>query len=523
MDISEKSKELLRDIRTKVAQYARDIIRDSERSGSTPTEAQLNQILGQYTGQLIDTCGYSLNDTEKNIIQTGVNNFNKTSIIPTYRVSIARLPREVDGKLPDSVTDDWYKNVQTKYTEVRDKVSKKMTELMNESIRTGKTPSKEQVNIYLQTEMQNEIVNMSNLDEQAKIYIQNYSLPWIENQLVGKIYDYSMQMVPRKVTNDFPWTPSNPYQPLDDVPKPVKNVNGISSYTKTNTSFSGTDMVCSIDISLPDGTKAVKVVGSLQTLTYSVHQDKQPVRALGNMNAKDYVFGPRTIAGTLIFAVFNKHWAYEIMDEYRKAGDLGSAHFLMDELPPFQITITAANEYGTAARLALYGVRIVNEGQVMAVNDVYTENTYQFVATDLDYLTAATGYAKPKAIRVPPLPSMTSTPLPSKPNTPVASFDETVPQPEPTPQPDPTPQDPPKPDPTSEPQPTNPYGDMTEVEVLKRLEGERKIAMSNIDEKAANGEYKSASEEARVRAAYNGTVNQKIATAKQYFDEQRGR
>ena len=58
----------------------------------------------------------------------------------------------------------------------------------------------------------------------------------------------------------------------------------------------------------------------------------------------------------------------------------------MDELPPFDITISFANEYGTQARLAIYGVRIINEGQTMSINDVYTENTYQFVATDIEYM-----------------------------------------------------------------------------------------------------------------------------------------
>ena len=64
---------------------------------------------------------------------------------------------------------------------------------------------------------------------------------------------------------------------------------------------------------------------------------------------------------------------------------------LMDEMPPFDITISMSNEYGAKARLALYGIRIINEGNVISVNDVYTENTYQFLATDIEYLSTATG------------------------------------------------------------------------------------------------------------------------------------
>jgi hypothetical protein len=133
-------------------------------------------------------------------------------------------------------------------------------------------------------------------------------------------------------------------------------------------------------------------LGSLQTLTYSIHMERRPIRSIGNINAKDYVMGPRTIAGTLIFAVFNKHFAYEIMDDIKKKYNPRYA-FLADELPPFNITVTFANEYGANARLVLYGVRLVNEGQVMSVNDIYTENTYQFVATDIEYLTDTNGYS----------------------------------------------------------------------------------------------------------------------------------
>lgn len=160
-----------------------------------------------------------------------------------------------------------------------------------------------------------------------------------------------------------------------------------SKYTGQNISFSGCDMVVSLDIVFPDGTKLNRTIGSLQTLTYSIHMEKFPVRSLGNANAKDYTFGPRTIAGSLIFAVFNKHFAYEIMEVAASSSNLGKYHFLMDEMPPFNITVSFANEYGETARLALYGVRIINEGQTMSVNDIYTENTYQFVATDIEYLT----------------------------------------------------------------------------------------------------------------------------------------
>lgn len=152
-------------------------------------------------------------------------------------------------------------------------------------------------------------------------------------------------------------------------------------------SFSGCDMVATCRIL--DNTFTL---GAIQTLSYSVHMERKPIRSLGNVNAKDFVVGPRTIAGTLIFAVFDKHMLYYMKDQENKRlwaeyqSMLSSRHILMDELPPFDITVTYANEYGKSARLALYGVRLLDEGQVMSINDIYTENTYQYVATDIDYL-----------------------------------------------------------------------------------------------------------------------------------------
>lgn len=152
-----------------------------------------------------------------------------------------------------------------------------------------------------------------------------------------------------------------------------------------NNSFSGADMVAVMHITGINGINGTYTLGSLQTLSYSTSMQRMPIRSIGNVNAKDYVMGPRTIAGSLVFAVFDRHFAYEAMKAIRGITE-EDYHFLADELPPFDITITFANEYGKVAKLAIYGVRLVNEGQVMSINDIFTENTYQYVATDIDYL-----------------------------------------------------------------------------------------------------------------------------------------
>lgn len=165
----------------------------------------------------------------------------------------------------------------------------------------------------------------------------------------------------------------------------------VKEYMKTYNSFSGTDMVATMYIPGVEGVEGAITLGSLQTISYSIHMERSPIRAISNINAKTYVMGPRTIAGSLVFAVFDKHFVYEAMKKLK--GENSSFYFLADELPPFDITVTFANEYGHRAKLALYGVRLIDEGQVMSINDILTENTYQFVATDIDLLSDNTSSA----------------------------------------------------------------------------------------------------------------------------------
>lgn len=172
-----------------------------------------------------------------------------------------------------------------------------------------------------------------------------------------------------------------------------------TKYVDTYTSFSGTDMVCIFELPLSGGNAVTGVVGSVKTISYSVHNEKSPVRILGNMNAIAYVYDNRTIAGSLVFQVFDKHWILKLLEKWLEKEGKGKVHALSDELPPINITIAMANEYGDKARLALYGVTFVNEGQVMSIEDFYTENTYEFFALDIDYLnqegySLGSGYSK---------------------------------------------------------------------------------------------------------------------------------
>jgi hypothetical protein len=67
-----------------------------------------------------------------------------------------------------------------------------------------------------------------------------------------------------------------------------------------------------------------------------------------------------------------------------------------DQLMPFDITITAANEYGQLGTLRIYGVEILNFGSGISVDDIVTEIQTTFICRAIGRwtpVTATTGFA----------------------------------------------------------------------------------------------------------------------------------
>ena len=57
-----------------------------------------------------------------------------------------------------------------------------------------------------------------------------------------------------------------------------------------------------------------------------------------------------------------------------------------DEIPPFDITISFANEYGQKATIVLYGVEILNEATGFSIDNVTSEKACTFVARRVRYM-----------------------------------------------------------------------------------------------------------------------------------------
>lgn len=153
--------------------------------------------------------------------------------------------------------------------------------------------------------------------------------------------------------------------------------------SKTNTSYSGCDIHAIINLN-----GKLLHIGNLSTISYSIHREKQPVRTLGRIYPKAICRGPLTIAGSLIFTVFDQHVLSELRDVFDHEHNITELQksLLPHQFPPFDIIITYSNEYGQESVLKIYGVDLIDEGQNHSVNDMVSENMMQYVAKDIDLM-----------------------------------------------------------------------------------------------------------------------------------------
>lgn len=149
-------------------------------------------------------------------------------------------------------------------------------------------------------------------------------------------------------------------------------------------SFSGTDTIAFL--MMPDCTPIV--IGSLTTISYSMFRNKKPVINIGRTNINGVTRGSRIFAGTMIFTLINQHWLRELQDQWKE--NYNGNYYLanvselkVDELPPFDIMIVSANEYGSAVAMYVYGIDFTDEAQTISVEDLFTENTFSFIARDV--------------------------------------------------------------------------------------------------------------------------------------------
>jgi hypothetical protein len=59
---------------------------------------------------------------------------------------------------------------------------------------------------------------------------------------------------------------------------------------------------------------------------------------------------------------------------------------MSDQLPPLDISLLFANEYGALSIMTIYGLEFFQEGSTFSVHDLYSENVMQWVARDIDLM-----------------------------------------------------------------------------------------------------------------------------------------
>lgn len=189
----------------------------------------------------------------------------------------------------------------------------------------------------------------------------------------------------RGLTEGNPALVNEGLQTLRRGPRPYIDDDPIrDSFIASNSSYSGSDCLPIADVN-----GHLIVLGSVETFSYSILREKSPVRTLGRSYPKGYTGGPRTIAGSMVFVVFDRHPMYSIIsalkNEPRSQSDRYSSP-VADQIPPIDLTLWFSNEYGHKSILRLYGVEFFQEGQVHSVNDIYSESTLQYYARDMDVL-----------------------------------------------------------------------------------------------------------------------------------------
>ena len=153
------------------------------------------------------------------------------------------------------------------------------------------------------------------------------------------------------------------------------NPTGLSTTTNSNSvSQQGTSKPA----------RQAKQLVELTTITVSVHRVKSPAVACGYINPKGWARGRRTIAGTLVMTKFTTDVLYAFLNSGAFTSDLSkdTTYMKVDQLPPFNLTLLFADEYGNTSSQRLLGVELVTSGDVYSIQDMLSEQTISYVAAD---------------------------------------------------------------------------------------------------------------------------------------------
>jgi hypothetical protein len=214
------------------------------------------------------------------------------------------------------------------------------------------------------------------------------------------------------------------------LPTVTGNPSTESDIARSYNSFSGSDIRAMI---------GPYTFAEIQAISYSVTREKAPIYTMGSPDVRSFSRNKRGVAGSLIWINFDRHSLLNLIrasqgtfvanvddlrpefrtaqtayiqdgslvsaPEVRDTGVPASAYidqstlganiattgalsgykelaipWYSDQILPFDVTASGANEYGAATGMKLYGVEVLNEGSGISIDDPVTEMQATFVA-----------------------------------------------------------------------------------------------------------------------------------------------
>ena len=162
-----------------------------------------------------------------------------------------------------------------------------------------------------------------------------------------------------------------------------------ANYVSNLTTYTGSELNIIVDLvktsTATSNTSQLKQLIECTTFTISIHREKAAVRAAGYINPKGFARGRRTIAGTLVLTQFTVDVLYNfLMSQQLSSHDLSkdTQYVKVDQLPPFNMTMLFTDEYGSVSYRRVLGVDFVTDGVVYSTNDMLSEQTISYMASD---------------------------------------------------------------------------------------------------------------------------------------------
>jgi hypothetical protein len=184
------------------------------------------------------------------------------------------------------------------------------------------------------------------------------------------------------VSNPTSATGSQIYNPNGAVYGSQESDSNITTYT-------GSDIKIIVDLvnatTTSNTNPGTKQLVEATTFSISIHREKSAVRAAGYINPKGFARGRRTIAGTMVLTQFTVDILYSfLMSQQINAHDISvdTNYVKVDQLPPFNMTLLFADELGNASWRRVLGVDFVTDGVVYSSNDLLSEQTISYMASD---------------------------------------------------------------------------------------------------------------------------------------------